>query len=236
MADRDRGPIYSGGWAYVSIVSALPGLSVDVRLALAVQFLLFEAGAVVLVVWYDLWCGLPVATTAIAIATAGSGLMVYLSDRLRDRSPPEPYRRQLFDSSIDVVMAVLAFVALATYLLVDIRGAGAGFLERLLGRFPPVPVVYFALLVGWDLCYRIGTGWWASVTGLWRTVAFGGRFDERTRRSYVRLDALTIAFAGLQLLLVPFLWTDRFLSVVVLGHVGMVFLVSSLSVALQLRR
>ena len=99
-----------------------------------------------------------------------------------------------------------------------------------------MPVVYFALLVGWDLCYRIGTGWWASVTGLWRTVAFGGRFDERTRRSYVRLDALTIAFAGLQLLLVPFLWTDRFLSVVVLGHVGMVFLVSSLSVALQLWR
>lgn len=237
MSGRGEPPASSrgGGWAYVSIVSALPGVDIDTRVALAAQVLLFECAAVALAAWYGLWDALPVATVAVGVATAGSGLMVALTDRIRRLRPPEAYRHVLFDSSIDVMMGTVAFVALVTYLFVAGDGATGGLLMRLLGDPPPAPAVFLALLVAWDLCYRIGTGWWASVTGLWRAVRFAPGMAEATRRGYVRTDLLTIAFAGLQVLLVPFLWEDRPLALLVLGHVAAVVVVSSLAIVLQRR-
>lgn len=230
-------PDRSGSWAYVSLVTVLPGLSLDPLLALGVQFVVFEAGAIGLAAWYGLWQALPIATAAIALSTLGSAMMVSLSDRINALEPPEPYRRILFDSSVDVVMGVVAFIALATYLLVDARGPGMELFERVLGVSLPALAVYFTLLVAWDLAYRIGTSWWVSVTGLWRSVAFGDRFDGAAAAGYVRTDLLTMGFAGLQLVLVPLLWPDVFLVVVVLGHVGAVFVVSGLAIAIQrLRR
>lgn len=233
-------PMGGGGWAYVSIVSTLPGVDIDTRVALAAQVLLFEGAAVALAAWYGLWDALPVATVAVGVATAGSGLMVSLTDRIRRLQPPEPYRHVLFDSSIDVMMGTVAFVALVTYLFVTgggpgSGGPGGGLLTRLLGDRPPAPAVFLGLLVAWDLCYRIGTGWWASVTGLWRAVRFAPGMAQATRQGYVRADLLTIAFAGLQALLVPFLWADRPLALLVLGHVAAVVVVSSLAIGLTRR-
>lgn len=229
-------PDEGGGWAYVSLISTLPGVSLDNRLTLVMQLGLFEGLAIGIAVWYDLWRALPVATVAIVIATVGSGLMGTLSTRIRTRSPPEPYRRLLFDSSIDIVMGLVPFIALVTYLLVQGSGPNGGFLVRYLGDPLPPLAVGFTLVISWDLSYRIGTAWWASITGLWRTVAFGARFSPSARAGYVRIEILTIAFAGLQLLLVPFLWTDRLLALVVLCHVGAVVVVSSLSIGLLLLR
>jgi hypothetical protein len=225
----------AGGWAYLSIVSAVPGVEFDVRVAIAVQFLAFEGTAIVLAATDDLWHALPFATVAIGVATAGSYLMVSLSDHLLATDPPERYRRLLFHSSIDVVMGVVAFVALVTYLLVSASAGAPSLLQRLVGTPLPAPAVFFGLLVAWDLCYRIGTGWWASVTGLWRTVAFERAPDADTRGAYARADLLTIAFAGVQILLVPFLRGDSLLLVTVVGHVGAVVLVSGLSYLLVRR-
>lgn len=224
-----------GGWAYVSIVSALPGVDVDTRVALAAQFLLFEGAAVGLAATYGRWSALPVATAAVLVATAGSAMMMSLSDRIRRLGPPEPYRHVLLDSSIDVVMGTVAFVALVTHLYVGGQGPSTGLLERMLGERPPAPAVFLGLLIAWDLCYRIGTGWWASVTGLWRTVRFGRTFDEATRAAYRRTDRRTIAFAGLQVVLVPFLWPDRVLAFLLLGHVAAVVVVSGLAIVLGRR-
>lgn len=225
-----------GGWAYVSLISTLPGLSLEPRRALALQFVAFEGTAVALSAWYGLWEALPFATVAVAVATVGSGLMVTLSDRLRSLDPPEPYRRTLFDSGVDVVMGLVAFIALVTYLLAVRPTAGTGAVLGFFGGPLPVGAVAFGLLVAWDLCYRIGTAWWVSLTGLWRSVRFGPTIDRDTRRAYVRLDRLTIGFAGLQLLLVPFVWGDRLLALALLGHVAAVVVVSSASAALLGRR
>jgi len=233
----EQRPDRGANWAYVSLVTVLPGLSLDPKLALGVQFVVFEAVAIGLAAWYGLWQALPLATAAIGISTLGSAVMVSLSERIHALDPPIRYRRLLFDSSVDVVMGVVAFIALATYLLVDAQGTGMGLFERLFGESLPAPAVYFTLLVAWDLAYRIGTGWWVSVTGLWRAVAFGDRFDGAAAAGYVRTDLLTMGFAGLQLVLVPVFWPDWFLVVVVLGHVGAVFVVSGLAIGVQrLRR
>lgn len=229
----ERLPETGGGWAYVSLVSALPGRSMDERSAIAIQFGLFEGAAVVLAAQYDLWHVLPFATVVITISSLGSGLMIVLSERIRALSPPEPYRRLLFDSSIDIVMGLVAFIALITYLIVDAQVPEPGFLDRIVGAPIPVPAVFFTLLVAWDLCYRIGVGWWAGMTALWRTVAFGGRFDEPARAGYVHADLITLAFAGLQLLVVPFVWPNRFLAMALLGHVVAVFAVTGLAIGLM---
>jgi hypothetical protein len=228
VADRTE----AGGWAYVSLVSAIPGLAIDPRRALVVQFVLFEGVAVGLAAWYGRWAALPFATTAILVATLGSGLMVVLSDWVRSLDPPRSYRQALFESSIDVVMGLVAFIALLTSLLVDSRGA---LLQRVLGDPLPPQVVFFALFVAWDLCYRIGTAWWVSITGLWRAASFGRGLDAGRRRRYARTDLLTMGFAGLQLLLVPFLWADRWLAWLVIGHVIAVIVVSAFAIGLQLR-
>lgn len=232
MGDRPADPLESGGWAYVTLVSAVPGLSLSPRSALAVQFLVFESIAVGLAAWYSRWGALLVGTIAIGVATLGSGLMLLLTDRVRALDPPARYRQVLFDSSIDVVMGLVAFIGLLTYLLVS--GPGT-LLQRVLGDPVPTPAVFFALLVAWDLSYRIGTAWWASITGLWRAASFGRRLPSTVRRQYVRVDLLTLGFAGFQLLLVPFLWADRLLAWLVVGHVAAVVVVSSLAIGLQLR-
>lgn len=225
-----------GGWTYVSLISTLPGLSLRPRRALALQFVAFEVAAVLLSTRYGRWDVLPFATVAVVVATAGSGLMVTLSDRLRSLDPPEPYRRTLFDAGVDVVMGLVAFIALVTYLLVASRGPDPGPVADSFGSAMPAIAVGFGLLVGWDLCYRIGTGWWASLTGLWRSVTFGPEFDRGARRAYVELDLLTIGFAGLQLLLVPFVLGDRLLAFALVGHIVVVAVVSGTSAVILARR
>lgn len=232
MDGQPREPLESADWAYVTLVSAVPGLSLDSRAALAVQFLLFEGVAVALAAWYGRWEALLFATIAIGVATIGSGLMLLLSDKVRALDPPARYRQALFHSSIDVVMGLVAFIGLLTYLLISGRGT---LLQRVLGDPVPAPAIFFALLVAWDLSYRIGTAWWASITGLWRAATFGRGLPTSVRQKYARVDLYTLAFAGLQLLLVPFLWGDRVLAWLVIGHVVAVAIVSSLAIGLQLR-
>ena len=229
-ADADR-----GGWAYVSLVNAVPGVTLGPRQALAVQFGLFEAAAVVLAAAYGRWEALPVATVAVLVATAGSAFMLSLSERIRALEPPAPYRRTLFDSSVDVLMGLVAFVALLTYVLVGARSPDGGLLVRLLGDPLPALPVAFALLLAWDVCYRIGTAWWVSLSGLWRALAYDGRLDDAARAASVGIERRAVAFAALQLLLVPFLRAEPLLAAALVGHVGAVAVVSGLTVALSRR-
>ncbi|WP_276299154.1 DUF7530 family protein [Halorussus lipolyticus] len=234
--DRNLTTRYGEAWVYESIVGAIPGLSLSQPVAVGIQFLLFEGLILAFAAIYDLWSAVPAGTAAVVVAAAGSYVMLALGDEIRELDTPDSYRRLLFSSSIEVVLGVLSFVALLTYLFaVDARSGQVPLLTLLLGETPPAPAVYLTLLVLWDLCYRIGTGWWASVTGLWRTLQYGDRFDAEDRRHLLRIELLTIGFAVVQLLLVPFIW-DRILLVgAVAGHVTAVLLVSGASVV-SLRR
>ena len=60
------------------------------------------------------------------------------------------------------MLGVLTFLALVTCLLVVDPREGTTLVTDLLSESPPAPATYL-LLVAWDVCYRIGTGWWASV-------------------------------------------------------------------------
>jgi hypothetical protein len=90
-----------------------------------------------------------------------------------------------------------------------------------------VLAVYLMLLVLWDVCYRIGTGWWASVAGLWRSVRY--TFDTSTRRTLARADLETLAFGLVQLALVPFVLDRPVLLAALVGHVLAVTAVTGLS-------
>jgi hypothetical protein len=91
-------------------------------------------------------------------------------------------------------------------------------------------VVYLTLLVLWDVCYRIGTNWWASVTALWRSARF--QFERDTARTFQRADIETVAFGLLQLILVPFITDFPVLLATLVAHVAAVTTVCGLSVAL----
>ncbi|MFB6155490.1 MAG: hypothetical protein ABEJ22_06310 [Haloferacaceae archaeon] len=212
-------------WVYESIVGAVPGLDLRSRTAVALQFALFQGGLLVLAWAYDLWSAAVPGTVAVAVAAAGSVAMLHLGSRTRALDPPEPVRRLLFGSSIEVVLSVLAFVALVTYLLADGGTGGAALFTDLFGPDPPVLPVYLTLLVLWDLCYRIGTSWWIAVVSLWRSVHF--RFEAQTAAQYRRIDAANVGFGLLQLALVPFVRDEPILLVAVVGHVLAVTVVST---------
>jgi hypothetical protein len=220
---------YGETWTYESIVGALPGIRLSAAQAIALQVGLFEA-AVLLLAWgYDLWTAVVPGTVAVGVAAVGSLAMLRLGRGVREQDVPEPYRRLLFGSSIEVVLSVLAFVALVTHLFVfDPARAAEPLLAGLLGSEPPVPVVYLMLLVLWDLCYRIGTSWWAAVVSLWRSLRYS--FDPETGRALARLDATNVAFAGVQALLVPFLVDQPVLLAAVGGHVVAVTVVSAAAI------
>ena len=227
-------PEYGETWVYESIFGALPGIHISERLALALQFSLFEAGVVVLGWYYGLLDGVLAGTAAVVVATAGSVEMLRISKHVRRADPPEAYRRLLFGSSIEVVLGVLAFVALLTYLFVVDPRSARPLVTDLLGPEPPLAATYLTLLVLWDVCYRIGTGWWASVAALWRSTRF--RFTPEQTRTLARADLETMGFGVLQLLLVPFLLDHTVLLVAVVGHVLAVATVTTLSLVVLYRR
>ncbi len=236
--ERATATEYGETWVYESIVGALPGVEVPNRVAIAVQVVGFEVLLVALWLVYDLpQAALVAGTVAVVVAGVGSAVMLELGDRLRSIPAPEEYRRLLFGSSVEVVLGVLAFVALITHLFVfDPQQGGEPLVETLFGppADQPTPVVYVTLLVLWDVVYRIGTGWWACVVALWRSYRF--TFDAETARRFQRADAINLGFGLVQTLLLPFVLERPVLLVVVTGHVLAVVGVSAASIAtLQLR-
>ncbi len=227
----DVSPTREDRWVYESIVGAIPGVQFSRTQAMAIQLGLFGIGVVVLGAATDRWAAVPTGLAAVAVVSAGSVLMLTLGRRVRELTLPRRYTHALFGSQIEIVLGVFSYVGLITYLFVaEPREAGQPLLEGLLGPEPSLFAVYFTLLVLWDVCYRIGTGWWASVVGLWRSVQFGGRFDRSTRRALIEVDLLTIGFAAVQLVLLPFLGGQRLLQLLVAGHVLAVTVVSGVSV------
>lgn len=233
-------PEYGDAWVYEGIVGAVPGLDLDARTALVVQFVLFESAVLALAWVYELRWAAIAGTVAVLVTTAGSALMVSIARHVRRERTPDAYRRLLFGSNVEVVLTVFSFIGLVTYLFVVGTGTAAvtfldgtgkePLLETLLGSEPPAPSVFLLLLVTWDVCYRISAAWWSGVVALWRSVRF--RFDDDTRRGLRRVDVETAAFGVLQLAFVPFLFDQPLLLALLVAHVGAVVMVTTLAVAL----
>jgi hypothetical protein len=232
---RGPGEQFGETWVYESIVGALPGIEISERAAVTIQLLSFEAALLLLAWYYDLWSAVPAGTAAVAVAAVGSALMLRLGASIRRLSTPDDYQRLLFGSSVEVVLGVLAFIAVVTHLfVVDPARSADPLIESLFGEEPPVLAVYLMLLILWDVAYRIGTGWWAGVVAIWRSYVY--EFDHETSWAFARADLLNLWFAVAQLLLVPFILGRPVLSAVVVAHVVAVTLATSLSVGLSLRR
>lgn len=220
---------YGQTWVYESIVGALPGLQLTEGQAIALQLGIFQVGILLFAWLYDLWSAALAGTAAVFVAAAGSLAMHRLGNANRAMEVPDAYYRLLFGSSIEVVLAVLAFIALVTHLFVfDVQTAANPLIESLFGSEPPIIVIYLLLLVCWDLCYRIGTSWWVAVVSLWRAIKFP--CEPQTARRLIRLDLANVGFAVTQLVLVPFLFDRPVLLLAVLGHVVAVGVVSGVSI------
>jgi len=227
-------PAYGETWTYEGLIGAIPGLSIAPRTAVALQIVAFEVGVLALAAVYDLWDAAIVGTVAVLVAGGGSAITLRMGDQLRALPVPAAYRRLAFGSRIEVVLSVLAYVGLVTYLFAaNPVGAETPFLESALGVDPPLPATYLALLLAWDVVYRIGIGWWASVAAVWRSWRY--EFDPETARAIARADLWPLAFAALQLALLPIVWGRPLLAGALVGHVIAVAVAVSLSVAL-LRR
>ena len=227
-------PSYGETWVYESIVGALPGVDLSEAQAVGVQFVLFVAAILALAWAYDLWAAFPAGTAAVAVAAAGSVVMLRMGSTVRRLDLPDRYGLLLFGTSIEVVLGVLAFVAFLTYLLVVDPRRGTTLLTSLFGPAPPAPAVAVALLVIWDLCYRIGTSWWAAVVGLWASLR--ARFDAPTARELGRLYRLNALFGLVQAGLLPFVSDRPLLLLAVGGHIVAVTSVSAAAyVALRVR-
>lgn len=242
MTGREVGPVdrtdeqATQRWVYESLVNSLPGVGLSTGIALAFQLLVFETGVLLLAIGYDRWESFPAGTAAVLVAAVGSGFLLTLGRRLRRLDGPNRYTNVLFGTGFEIVLGLVSFFALVTYLFViDRRSSGPSLLVTLLGDPVPAPAVFFVLVILWDVCYRIGTGWWASLVGLWRSLRFSGTYDRETSGALARLDGVTIGFAWVQLSLVPFVWEQPLLGVAVVGHVVAVTLVSGASI-LVLRR
>ena len=220
-------------WVYESIVRSVPGINTSRRVALAVQLFGFEAAILLLAVWYDRPAAAIAGTVAVVVSVAGSVFMLGLSKAVRRERAPDGYRRLLFGSRIEIVLGLLAFIVLIVYVFVyDPRQPGEALVTTILGERPPVLFAFVLLVVGWDVAYRIGVGWWASVVGLWRSLYLREELSTQTRARFRRLDGATIGYAGIQLLVVPVLAGHPLLQLAVVGHAVAVAVVSGASILL----
>lgn len=224
-------------WVYESIVGSIPGVQFTRVQAMVIQLVVFEAGVLVLAALFDTWSAVPAGSAAVVVVSGGSALMLTLGRRIRGLDVPSVYTEVLFGSGIEIVLGVFSFVGLVTYLFVlDPRLVEEPLLSALVGEPYPVVVVAFTLVVLFDVCYRIGTGWWASIVGLWRTVLYRRELSAHTRQALLRADLVTIGFAWVQLVLLPFVAGHDVLFFAVLGHVVAVTLVSGASALLLYRQ
>ncbi|WP_336329595.1 DUF7530 family protein [Haloarcula sp. CGMCC 1.2071] len=231
MSGDSARPEYGETWVYESIIGALPGIRLPTWAAMAIQLLIFEVAIVALSWYYEVWSAAIAGTVVVFVATIGSAEMLRISTLIRRIDVPPTYRALLFASNVEVVLSVLAYVALLTHLFVfDPQVSSTPLLGQLFGSEPPVLVVYLTLLILWDVSYRIGTGWWASVTGLWRSARY--RFDPETARVFIRADLEIWGFGVLQLVLVPFILDQPVLLAALVGHVIAVTVVTAVSVGL----
>ena len=76
---------------------------------------------------------------------------------------------------------------------------------------------YLLLLTSCDVCYRIGTGWWVSVTAPYRSRRFS--FDAETTAEFRRLDLHTAGFALVRIALLALLFSHPPLVMAVGGYV-----------------
>jgi hypothetical protein len=213
---------------YESIVGALPGIHLTDGEAIALQLGLFQVFVLFFAWAYDLWEAVVPGTIAVGVAAVGSVVMLRMGRTTRETNLPDAYTRLLFGSSIEVVLGVLAFVALVTHLFVyDTRQGGSALFTSLFGADPPIVVVYLALLVLWDLCYRIGTSWWAAIVSLWGSWRY--TVDPATARTLRVADGWNVVFGVAQLALVPFILDQRVLLLAVAGHVVAVTVVSTVA-------
>lgn len=223
---------YGETWVYESIVGALPGIDLSNAQAITLQLVLFEVAIVVLGWFYGLQLAIIAGTAAVAVAGVGSYAMLTFGSGSRTVDAPPAYFRLMFGSSIEVVLSVLAFIALITHLFIfDPQTAGESLVSQLFGPQPPMAVVYLTLLVLWDLCYRIGTAWWAAVVSLWRAVHLD--LSPEDRRRMQRLDMVNVGFGAAQLVLLPFLLEAPVLLAAVSGHFVAVTVVSSAAYVLS---
>lgn len=220
--DRPIG-VYGETWVFESIVGAVPGVDVSDRTVLLAQFVAFEALVVVVSLGFDRTRAILPGTAAILVATAGSGLMLDIGRRLRSTPVPRTYRQLLFSSSLEVVLGVLGYAAVLTVLFVYQPRHGPTFVDALLGPTVQVVPAFLFFMVLWDLCYRIGTGWWIGLLALWRTV--GEEVDPAAAADLRAVDYRTAAFGLVQLTLVPFVWDYPVLVAGLVGHVLAVLLV-----------
>ena len=228
----DRAPLrYGETWVYESIVGALPGINLPTWAAVAIQLLVFEVAVIALAGFYGLWAAAFAGTAAVVVAAIGSVEMIRIGTLVRRIDVPEDYRDLLFSSNVEVVLSVLAYIALVTHLFVfDPQQGGETLIDRLFGPDQPILVVYLMLLILWDVCYRIGTGWWAAITSLWRSARY--QFDPETTAVLRRADMEILGFGLLQLVLIPFILEFPVLLAAVVAHVIAVTAVMSLSVIL----
>ncbi len=216
---------YGDTWVYESIVGALPGIDLTDAQAIALQLVLFEVAIVVLGWFYQLRLAIIAGSAAVAVAGVGSYAMLTMGAGTRAVDAPPAYFRLMFGSSIEVVLSVLAFIALITHLFIfDPQTAGVSLVTQLFGPEPPMAVVYLTLLVLWDLCYRIGTAWWAAVVSLWRAIQLD--LSPEDSRRMQRLDLINVGFGAAQLILLPFLLEAPVLLAAVGGHFLAVTVVS----------
>lgn len=220
-------------WTFESIIRSVPGINVSRYLALAVQLLGFEAAVVLLAIWYDLPNAAVIGTVAVVVSFVGSVFMLGLSAAIRRANGPTPYRHLLFGSRMDILLGLIAFFLLLVYVFIyDPRTGGETLLNAVLGEQPPLVFAFVFLVIGWDVTYRIGVGWWASVVGFWRTYRFGMELSLESRARYRQIDAATTVFAASQLLFVPFLSGHPLLQIALVGHAVAVLLVSGASIIL----
>ena len=226
-------PAGSQEWVYETIIRSVPGLNTSRRVAIAVQFVGFEVG----VLFFAWVFGLPEAAVAgsagVVVAVAGSIFMLGLSRLIRGTGTHPGYRRLLFGSRIELLLGLMAFFLLIVYVFIyDPRQPGVPLLESLMGTRPSILFSLLLLMIGWDVTYRIGVGWWASVAGLWRTVRYRTDSAPGLRKRYSRIDGMNIAFAAVQLILVPILAGHPLIQAALLGHVLAVAVVSGTSILL----
>jgi hypothetical protein len=215
-------PAFGDTWVYESLVGGIPGLRLTTSRAIGLQFVLFEALVLGLAAVYGLSrSAVAAGTVAVVVAAAGSVAMLYIGGATRAAGLPDTHRRLLFGSSVEVLLSVLSFVGVVTYVLVG----GAASVVATVGGRPPAPVVAVALLLCWDLCYRGSTAWWTALVSLRRSLRH--RVTPETARRCRRIDAATVAFGLLELALVPVVAGDALLVGVVVGHAVAVTVVST---------
>ncbi|MHA1909901.1 MAG: pyridoxamine 5'-phosphate oxidase family protein [Candidatus Thorarchaeota archaeon] len=233
-------------WLYEEIVEKVPPFRwLPPTLDVVAQLLLVETVGILAFLYFQMpFNAVLFGSLAIVYTVVWSAGCLYVIPWLRRLRDPtnelenqvlSRYKNRLLnDRRVEVLGAIVTFVGLGLYLLIDPL-----ILQHFLGTGYGNPLLFILILIlSWDIAYRLWLSLMTTLNAAWRSIGLAKAARSRRGLEYTAysevhtlrsLDLINLYWAGTAVLLIPIATSSYFLTLGIVGFLSAILCLSLIS-------